>query len=285
MILIGIGRNNWSQGVPDKFEETCEELKLNWRRLDLNVLADCDLEGVTHLTPTLLIFQETASNLFRRAEERGVKVLNQVLSIEMADDKVSTFKRLLGQSIPQITTDIIPLEIEAMRNCLARFGNAVVFKMPHGGQGRWVRLAKSDSDIKNIFDEFLRERVVPIVAQPFIEEAQGKSLRLIVLNGRVTASSLRMGTSDWRSNIALGGTQVKYDPTNEEKKIAILASKSLGLKFAGVDLIHTRNGTKVIEVNACPDFTSMETIGYKVIAEEIISELITSKSPQEHSLP
>lgn len=41
-----------------------------------------------------------------------------------------------------------------------------------------------------------------------------------------------------------------YIPSNEEKDIAIKASRSVGADFCGVDIIKTKNGPIVCEVNS-----------------------------------
>ena len=285
MTLVGIGINNWGQNVPKVFVKVCEELDVKYRLLDLNNVSMESLVGVTHIAPALLIFQPRAVRIYEAAESSGTKYLNSVAAIAIADDKTLTCKRLWEYKVPQIETKIIPLTLNDMKLVFEEEKREVVFKMPHGGQGRWVRKAQNDIEVESIFHEFSAERIVPIVAQPFIAEAKGESLRLIILNGRMIASSQRKGRNDWRSNISIGGEQVRYSPSEEEAKIAIEAARALGLGFAGVDLIHTNLGTKVIEVNACPDFTSMASIGYSRIAREVIEELIISNDPQGSAVP
>ncbi|MDJ1407774.1 MAG: hypothetical protein MRQ13_05380 [Candidatus Midichloria sp.] len=57
---------------------------------------------------------------------------------------------------------------------------------------------------------------------------------------------------DFRSNLHLGGSasKVKLSPT--ESKMAINCAKSLGLRVAGVDILRSSKGPKVIEVNFFP---------------------------------
>jgi ribosomal protein S6--L-glutamate ligase len=151
--------------------------------------------------------------------------------------------------------------------------------MRHGGQGRWVRLVKEESQVLTVYEEFTQEGTGPILAQPFIEAAQGESIRVIVTGGEIIASSLRRATDDWRSNISLGGLQERYELDSLEADMSIAATEALGLGHAGVDLIKSIDGTKVLEVNACPDFTSMRNISSVDIAEKVIIATLKAKLP------
>ena len=48
------------------------------------------------------------------------------------------------------------------------------------------------------------------------------------------------------------------------------AAAALGLGHAGVDLLRTAAGPRVLEVNACPDFTSMQPHYQADLAEAVL---------------
>lgn len=56
----------------------------------------------------------------------------------------------------------------------------------------------------------------------------------------------------------------------EETALAIQAAQVLGLDFAGVDLIRTRRGSAVLEVNSSPGLEGIEAITGLNIAELVI---------------
>jgi glutathione synthase/RimK-type ligase-like ATP-grasp enzyme len=60
--------------------------------------------------------------------------------------------------------------------------------------------------------------------------------------------------------------------------MSINAVKAIGLGHAGVDLIQTKDGSRVLEVNACPDFTSMKNISPVNIAEKVISATLKTRN-------
>ena len=167
---------------------------------------------------------------------------------------------------------IIDLDLHQMQS--AFLGSPTVYKRTHGGQGRWVRLARDISEIEAIYNEFLSEGPGKIVVQRFVEEAKNQTLRVIVTGGRILAATIRTATMDFRSNVSAGGTQKRVQLLDAEPAIAIAAADLIGLGHAGVDLIRTNSGTKVLEVNACPDFTSMKEFSDIYIAQEVIKTLL-----------
>ena len=52
--------------------------------------------------------------------------------------------------------------------------------------------------------------------------------------------------------------------TDEEKKMAIKAAKAMGLSIAGVDLMRSKRGPLILEVNASPGFGIEKVTGRNV---------------------
>ena len=59
----------------------------------------------------------------------------------------------------------------------------------------------------------------------------------------------------------------------EEKKVALLATKTLGLKVAGVDIIRGIKGPLLLEVNSSPGLEGIEGISNKDTAGKMIEGL------------
>ena len=55
---------------------------------------------------------------------------------------------------------------------------------------------------------------------------------------------------EFRANVHKGGKASPIEITPEEKKIAIEAAKLMNLQVAGVDLIRSNSGPKILEVNS-----------------------------------
>ena len=83
---------------------------------------------------------------------------------------------------------------------------------------------------------------------------------------------------DFRSNVHQGGTVKTVRLRREERRQAIKAAKILKLDVAGVDILRTEAGPKILEVNSSPGLQGIETATKKDIAGAII-EGIESNVP------
>lgn len=72
--------------------------------------------------------------------------------------------------------------------------------------------------------------------------------------------------------------------TPEERKLAVKAATIMGLEFAGVDLIRSKDGPLVLEVNSSPGLEGIEKVNGPQIAEKIIGYLET-RAPKGNRIP
>jgi ribosomal protein S6--L-glutamate ligase len=64
---------------------------------------------------------------------------------------------------------------------------------------------------------------------------------------------------EFRSNLHRGGFAVATELSPEERRLAVRAAKAMGLDVAGVDLLRSRRGPLIMEVNASPGLEGIET--------------------------
>ena len=76
---------------------------------------------------------------------------------------------------------------------------------------------------------------------------------------------------EFRSNVHRGATTQHIDLTVEEEEIAIKSTSILGLNVAGVDLMRSKRGPLVLEVNSSPGLQGIELLTGADVAGEIIS--------------
>ena len=75
---------------------------------------------------------------------------------------------------------------------------------------------------------------------------------------------------EFRSNVHRGAETENVQITEKEKQIALEAAKNLGLGVAGVDLIRSKKGPLLLEVNASPGLHGIETTTGINVAREIV---------------
>jgi ribosomal protein S6--L-glutamate ligase len=150
-------------------------------------------------------------------------------------------------------------------------GPPVVIKLLEGTQGIGVVLAETNKAAKSTIEAFygLKKHVL---VQEFIAEAKGSDLRAFVVGGRVVGAMKRQGLDgEFRSNIHRGGNAVPVTLTADEEQTAIEATRALGLKVAGVDMLPSDRGPLVLEVNSSPGLEGIETATGLDIADDIIA--------------
>ena len=186
-----------------------------------------------------------------------------------AFDKCISYQKLADSKIPMPNSVVVTSSTQ-------KGIVPVVIKPPIGNQGGGVQLVKTALDFErektkylNMYGQFL--------AQEYIQESQGSDKRLVVANGVVVASMKRTAASnDFRANLHQGGSAVSYEPTNRERGLAIQACEALGIELAGVDIIDSRRGPLVLEVNPSPGFGISDVVGYDV-AQAVIEALLKRK--------
>jgi len=148
-----------------------------------------------------------------------------------------------------------------------------VVKLLQASQGRGVVLAESEQAARSVIGAF-QDLEAHFLVQEFVAEAGGADTRLIVLGGKVAAAMKRQAKpGDFRSNLHRGGRAEPIKPTREEKELAIRAARVMGLEFAGVDLLRSKAGPVVLEVNSSPGLQGVEGVTGEDLAGLVIQHL------------
>ena len=162
------------------------------------------------------------------------------------------------------------LETKA-NDAVRHIGTPIILKTLSGSQGIGVVLAEQPQSVVSML-ETLKQANVPTLAQEFIAEAQSADLRCFVVGNRIVAAMQRIGQAgEFRANCHRGARAEKVILTEQEKHVALNATKVLGLDVAGVDLIRSANGPLVLEVNASPGLEMIEkTSGIDIALQMIL---------------
>ena len=208
--------------------------------------------------------------LTRQFEALNVYCLNSSTAITQSRDKLFSLQLLLqsGIDIPTPGFANSPLDTDDLIKMVG--GPPLIVKLLEGTQGKGVVLAETRKAAESVINAF-KSLNANILVQEFIKEANGKDLRLFVVDGKVVATIQREAMpGEFRANIHLGGTATVIKPTADEKKIAIRAAKAMDLKVAGVDIIRSSKGPLLLEVNSSPGLEGIEGATNKDIAGEMI---------------
>lgn len=149
-------------------------------------------------------------------------------------------------------------------------GAPVVIKLLEGTQGLGVVLAENKKAAQSVIEAFHGVKT-RIIVQEFIKEAKGIDIRAFVINGEVVGAMRRQAREgEFRSNLHRGGKAEVVKLNRHEKHAAVTAAKKMGLGVAGVDMLPSRRGPLIIEVNSSPGLEGIEGATKVDIAGKII---------------
>ncbi len=222
--------------------------------------------------------------MVRHFEMMDVFTVTGSLAIKRSRDKLRSLQILSKKSIDMPKTVFASNESSA-KDVIALSGGApLVLKILEGTQGVGVVLVESEKAAKSVLDAFYGMDV-NLLVQEFIEEANGSDIRVLVVGGEVVGAMKRQGAEgDFRSNLHQGGTAMAHKLTRKEKATAIAAAKAMGLGVCGVDMIPSKRGPLVMEVNSSPGLEGIETSTNLDIAGKIMDYIGQNVTPNDDLL-
>ena len=146
----------------------------------------------------------------------------------------------------------------------------IVVKLVSSFGGKGVLFLEGETAARSVF-KTLNVLKRDLLLEDFIENP-GEDVRGIVAGDEIVGSFKRVAKKgEKRTNFFLGGKPTDYTLTEEEKEICFKASEAVKSKIIAVDMIQSKEGSKVIEVNLNPGIKAMaQTKTGKDIAEKIV---------------
>ncbi len=195
----------------------------------------------------------------RQFQEMDVFCANTAHGINNSRDKLRSLQLLSRHhiGIPRTTfvrdkKDVLP--------AIERVGGApVIIKLIEGTQGIGVLLADTVNMAESII-ELLQSQKQNVLIQKFVAESKGKDIRAIVVGDRVVAAMRRVAQGqEFRSNVHRGGRAEAVELSEEYIETAVRAAQIMGLSVAGVDMLESKTGPQIMEVNSSPGLEGIET--------------------------
>ncbi|MBX3699303.1 MAG: 30S ribosomal protein S6--L-glutamate ligase [Dokdonella sp.] len=232
------------------------------------------LSGFDAVIPRIgssITFYGTA--VLRQFEMMGVYTPNSSDAVLRSRDKLRSLQLLARQGIdlPMTVFGDYP---DDTADLLQMLGDPPhVIKLNEGTQGQGVLLAEKRSASQGMIEAF-RGLYANFVVQEFIGEAGGGDLRCFVVGNRIAAAMHRQAPEgDFRANLHRGGSAAPVTLSTQETEVALRAAAIMGLGVAGVDLLRSRRGPLVLEVNSSPGLEGIEEATGIDIASAVIAEI------------
>jgi ribosomal protein S6--L-glutamate ligase len=207
-----------------------------------------------------------AAILRHLTENLGIYGTQRAGGLELASNKLKTTQKLssAGIRVPATVYAKNPVHIDFLIQKVG--GLPAVGKLLQGSQGKGVFILETPI-AANTALESLYKLNVGLKLQKFVD-AGSKDIRAIVVGDKVVVAMERTGKKDFRANISQGGTGKKVTLSLEDQAICVRASKAVGLKFSGVDILRDSDGrTYVIEVNGNPGHKIIEITGHNYFTD------------------
>jgi RimK family alpha-L-glutamate ligase len=182
----------------------------------------------------------------------GVDVRNPPAALVVAHDKLLTARALRHAGLPHPHTTLIsadrPVAVPEL---------PLVLKPRFGSWGRDVELCSAPDELDAAIVRLQRKpwfREHGVLAQELVEP-RGWDLRVVVAAGRIIGSSCRIARmGEWRTNAALGAQVEPVQPPPLACALALAAARAARADLVGIDLLPTRSGFVVLELNGAVDF-------------------------------
>jgi len=188
----------------------------------------------------------------------GVPLVNNSQPIARSRDKLRSLQLLsrAGLDIPKTVMASDPSQIHRALEIVG--GPPAVLKVVKGTQGIGVILAETEQSALTVLETFWNLGM-NILVQEFIEESEGRDIRAFVVGDRVVTAMRRQASiGEFRSNVHRGGTGTVVDLDESYRRVALEATRVMGLQIAGVDMLESQNGPKLVEINSSPGFEGLE---------------------------
>ena len=221
--------------------------------------------------------------LARLLEKAGYRLFNKADFIKFCDDKMLTFIGCANKGIkmpktisgPLVYSELKETNYNFLNNVIDELGLPMVIKKVYGSLGEGVYLVKNYDELKALYTEIARN---PIVFQEYIPSSFGKSIRVLIIDGKVFGAFIRENSRDFRSNFGdtAGGEELK----NGEKYLSFaqeIADK-LDIEYAGIDLLVDKGDEPILcEINSNAFFEEFEKVTHlnvaKAYAEMVIKKI------------
>lgn len=218
-------------------------------------------------------FTYYGSTVIRQFEMQNIPSLVTSKALLKARDKLNCLQSLTTKNIGMPKTFFMHYFYNIEELIISIGGFPFVMKQLESAQGNGVFLIKDRNHAQEIITLHQKANKKFLI-QEYIAESNGADIRAFIVGNKVVAAMKRQAQNgDFRSNLHQGGKAEKIDLTPEQEHTALVAAKTMGLSVAGVDMIQSKRGPLVLEVNASPGLEGIEKTTKTNIAAKIITHL------------
>ncbi|MBC7115115.1 MAG: ATP-grasp domain-containing protein [Archaeoglobi archaeon] len=204
--------------------------------------------------------------------ETMTTLINDVSTFMRCKSKalVSFLMRKNGIPVPETFILSYPYTEEKIEEILRRVDFPLIVKPNSGSCGKASILVREEDDLRGVLDYISAIHEIPpvsekiVVLQEYVRDA--RDLRAFFVGDEIVAVEERVKEGGWKKNLAQGAHPERFEMSEEQKELIYRASKVLGVKYAGFDILSGEEDY-ILEVNPAPGLKISEI--YPEIFEKI----------------
>ncbi len=200
------------------------------------------------------------TNVMRQLEMMGTFTVTKADSMLKTRNKWLCYQILASEGIP-IPKSFLPNFSQPDDHLIrSNFNEPLIVKLLESTHGLGVILSESYNNASSTVEAFYKLRE-SVLIQEYIREARGSDIRVLVVDDKVVATMKRQARDgEFRSNLHRGATAQIEKITAEEESLARKVCKLMDLQVAGVDILRSKDGPMILEINSSPGLEGIETI-------------------------
>jgi RimK family alpha-L-glutamate ligase len=238
---------------------------------DVNVLEDLDaliVRPVGRGSIEELVFR---MDVLYRLQRLGLYIVNPPEAIEHCVDKYDVLALLEEGNLPvprTVTTENVDEALKAF----IELDRDVVIKPLFGSRGLGSTRIRDEEIAFSVF-RAIRFYHGMIYLQEFLPHGSS-DIRAFVIGGQVVAAMRRVAKG-WKTNYSQGSQPESVELAKNLDDMAIKSAECVGCKIAGVDILETRRGPYVVEVNSQPGWKGLQSVTRISVADRIVEFVLS----------
>jgi len=225
--------------------------------------------------------------LARLLEKAGYRLFNRADFIKFCDDKMLTFIGCSNLGIHMPDTFAGPLvylgnenpNIDFLNKIEASLGYPLIVKKVYGSLGEGIYRVNSHEELVNLYKDICHS---PVVFQKYVPSIKGRSIRVLIIDGKVFGSFARVNNADFRSNFGNTASSEKIENQSKYHAFAQDIANKLCIEYAGIDLLDDVDGNPILcEINSNAFFEEFEKTTGLNVAEAYAKMIIRKVNNNE----
>jgi RimK family alpha-L-glutamate ligase len=210
-------------------------------------------------------------DILYKLERLGFTLINPPEAIEHCVDKYDILAILEDSGIPVPRTVATESANEALK-AFTELGGDVVVKPIFGSRGQGATRITDAEIAQTIFKAITFYHGI-VYLQEFVPHGHS-DIRAFVVDGHVIAAMRRVADG-WKTNYSQGARPAPITLNKDFEDLAVKASKAVGCKIAGIDILEGPDGPKIVDVNSQPGWKGLQMVTKVNVAEEIVNFVLS----------